>query len=631
MLIGTYGTGLQKYARRALAIIITGIVIDAPCVCFFGISLGVNILNQAFIAFSCLMLIFSIPIVLLSKRVNKLRLCLGALYSSIYISIIMVFGIATITSWIPLFLGLTMQPLPGTIIASEGLGLGALYFVFFLSRLFFPSLGLPPGGSSYVNSRLFFSSLGMPSGDSSQLLPMLKKNTRFPILLEASTLYFCTFFWPRSSILSFVLIFISMIILAFYNAISTRKLAKSAFNSATIAHTMPIRKRHDLAWGIQLTDIHLTQTGKTRVDGEKGGNEPLREFVNKLLNNPPKFTFVTGDLTDRGDEAEWQEARQILTPLKEKGTRIIIAPGNHDLATAYDTEDAIRSLSLTHFRGGLINGMNGFRLLYFLYALAAFQPDLRDAKGETIESILKRENNDWVRFWKLIDEANQAISSNPSAKGYVVNRFCKKMEKLLPKYQPTAGWKCLLMSSKKDIIEYSVSSVYILRWYDYFPLYLLDNDTGTQIIILNSVSRDPTLRGSPWGDFGDDQISRLSHIIRLNPARQFVILAHHAPFRWSDERPPSLSLKEILRWACLATSLSSTNRLVEILTNIQRDGKKLLFFCGHRHGGGPREARIGSWCGIQVAEGVSLSNEDASILAAWQESYGLDCAFVDWT
>jgi len=265
----------------------------------------------------------------------------------------------------------------------------------------------------------------------------------------------------------------------------------------------------------------------------------------------------------------------------------------------------------------MVRGMNGLRLRAFLNTLKTLEPRLKNAEGETIETVLKREDKTLGQLWSLVEEVRMVVSTNPSAKLYEAERFRRKAAELFPQYPPSMGWETLLWCAKETFEDFYVSSLYAERWYDYFPLYLVDEAHGTQIIVLNSVARDPTLLGSAWGDLGEHQTVRLEEIIKASPLQQFVILAHHAPFRWQDESSPGFSLEEIQRWACLAVSGSFVDRFSEILSGIQQDKKKFLLFCGHRHGGKLHEARIGDWRGGQVAEGASLVDKDVRVLGAW--------------
>lgn len=578
----------------------TGIV-AVPFLLFFGVSEGVSAIVQGLIYLGyAFFILFGFLALITVLRFQKLRMLFGALIASFTISWQYFTYVLSVALIIALISGSKIQlPSPNSFAANGSAGLAAGAFVLFLKD-FLQALGFPPN-----------------AGLSEK--PAFRVKINWVFIAMALWASFMAGFKPSFFALPIV---ISTICLMAFSAIFTHKMAISAFESASVARSKAVRKRTGAAWSVHLTDAHITRKGRQCIEGGKGGNERLQDCTTIFLEEPPKFVFITGDLTDHGDEEEWEEVHSILAPLKEKGTRIVIVPGNHDLATAYNSTDAFISTRLTHFRGGMIRGMNGLRLRAFLHSMAALEPGLKNAKGETIEAILKQEDKNLNRLWSLIEETRMLVSTNPLAKLYEKERFCKTASSLFPQYPPSMGWEALLWTSNESFNDFYVSSLYAERWQDYFPLYLVDEAIGAKIIVLNSIARDPTLMGSAWGDLGQDQISRLEEIIRNSTSRQFVVLAHHAPFRWYDERPPGFTLEEIQRWACLAVSISSVNRFSTILSRIQRDKKKLFFFCGHRHGGKLHEARIGDWHGGQVAEGASLADEDARIIAAWQESTG---------
>jgi hypothetical protein len=103
--------------------------------------------------------------------------------------------------------------------------------------------------------------------------------------------------------------------------------------------------------------------------------------------------------------------------------------------------------------------------------------------------------------------------------------------------------------------------------------------------------------------------------IEATSAQQIVILVHHAPFRWSDEALPKWTGSDLQRWACLAAVGETTVEFLDILRSAMSSGKRLYLFCGHRHGGSQKEARIGTWETGTVAEGASLAEHPAWLIA----------------
>lgn len=66
----------------------------------------------------------------------------------------------------------------------------------------------------------------------------------------------------------------------------------------------------------------------------------LRETVDRLMAEEVNVVLIPGDLTKDGEKVSHQGVTQILQPLREKGVKILVIPGNHDInnphAVAFD-------------------------------------------------------------------------------------------------------------------------------------------------------------------------------------------------------------------------------------------------------------------------------------------------------
>lgn len=56
-----------------------------------------------------------------------------------------------------------------------------------------------------------------------------------------------------------------------------------------------------------------------------------REAVERLMERPPDLVILTGDITQHGLDAEFDAARQLLSPISGHGIPIIAVAGNHDI------------------------------------------------------------------------------------------------------------------------------------------------------------------------------------------------------------------------------------------------------------------------------------------------------------
>jgi len=86
---------------------------------------------------------------------------------------------------------------------------------------------------------------------------------------------------------------------------------------------------------VHLSDFHLHK------DDEK--NQAVAEMLNRVQNQYPQhYLIVTGDITDDGDEKQYENAKALLSPFIG---RLLITCGNHDygrLGNFYDSEREAR-------------------------------------------------------------------------------------------------------------------------------------------------------------------------------------------------------------------------------------------------------------------------------------------------
>jgi len=87
---------------------------------------------------------------------------------------------------------------------------------------------------------------------------------------------------------------------------------------------------------VHLSDLHLTRTdgtGRTEMDlfrPLKGMNDAFRRILRTSTLRNSDLLIITGDVTDRGDEASW---RVFWGAVDGAGLRqrVLVVPGNHDL------------------------------------------------------------------------------------------------------------------------------------------------------------------------------------------------------------------------------------------------------------------------------------------------------------
>jgi len=57
----------------------------------------------------------------------------------------------------------------------------------------------------------------------------------------------------------------------------------------------------------------------------------LRQTVQLLLQENPDIVLIPGDLTKDGELASHHGVAALLKPLREKGVKVLVIPGNHDV------------------------------------------------------------------------------------------------------------------------------------------------------------------------------------------------------------------------------------------------------------------------------------------------------------
>lgn len=99
-----------------------------------------------------------------------------------------------------------------------------------------------------------------------------------------------------------------------------------------------------------ISDLHYTHPSLIAEEGEALNNylrhdrkllleshALLKKSVENLLNENVNIVLIPGDLTKDGEMVSHQGVAKLLKPLKDKGVKILVIPGNHDI----DNPDAV--------------------------------------------------------------------------------------------------------------------------------------------------------------------------------------------------------------------------------------------------------------------------------------------------
>ncbi len=370
---------------------------------------------------------------------------------------------------------------------------------------------------------------------------------------------------------------------------------------------------------LHLSDLHLTATGAKRTEGGASGNANLAWLGAHLAHNrQPKYLMITGDVVDTGRTPEWSQAIGPLRTLRERGIRVLICPGNHDLATAYDDSGYL------FLRQGALNRkpyVNASTLVSYLELAVTLEPELC-AENELLSDILERE----------VEPARKIAKQWQRAADVALGRLTAKPSKTPPdaarEGQPHDLWnlrkadqltasalldplidQAMEYFSPPDFLSGQAARERWMRefthrprcafnpidigvrwgrlWTQVFPLHLFVERDEIEFFVVNSVAPDPGALASAFGRLTAEQISRLERGLTATRAKVAVILMHHPICGWQDE-PRDRHRRfgvDIQRWGLLAHDVKESEQLVEILNSNTNGTRKQTLLCvGHRHG-----------------------------------------------
>lgn len=372
-------------------------------------------------------------------------------------------------------------------------------------------------------------------------------------------------------------------------------------------------------YAAQLSDIHLVLPGSQLVQGGEGGNQQLAFLVKRWTSTPeaaPRIVLITGDIIDRGQSDEWDVAMPMLRALRAQGMRVLLAPGNHDLATAYQHSIAGRFMAHSSARFRFVDT---HRIFNYLRWTAELEPDIESYDGRRLGALLESEQRifaDFVEAWRF---AAEAAASELEARGIVPSRSLsgradpRDLRSLAARFPQAASPLLdpliaqavrILALGDADLREEVFTRELLKRsdftipselelgvrwrklWYGAFPLRLVDEKYRVEYLIVNSNAPEPGLAGSGFGCLEAPQIERLRQLVKTSRARTLVILMHHAVCGWIQEPGDRHgTAASIDRWAFLAHETNESHEVLELLGNDAPESCERVFLCcGHRHG-----------------------------------------------
>lgn len=369
-------------------------------------------------------------------------------------------------------------------------------------------------------------------------------------------------------------------------------------------------------YAAQISDVHVCMPDTKLVQGGKGGNAQLDHLVRHWTTDPaaaPTVVLVTGDLIDRGLQREWEIAVPVLQKLRACGIRVVLAPGNHDLATAYYA-------GAGHFMAHSWRSqrfVDTARIKAYLRYAAELDPTISCWDWRPVLDALAAEEAKFATFitsWRsaaatAVSElqgsqvaAGVAKSPSPRALALLAARSPALANGLIDplvdagmalfsfgdlQLRKDRFRRALTMSAAFELPPMLERSArWVGLWYGSFPLRLVDEARSVEFLIVNSNAPEPGLVGSGFGYLGVEQVERLRQCAKVTKARSLVVLMHHAVCGWADEkadRPGMVASVE--RWAFLAHETAESHAVLELLAKEPPlSCERVLLCCGHRHG-----------------------------------------------
>lgn len=361
---------------------------------------------------------------------------------------------------------------------------------------------------------------------------------------------------------------------------------------------------------VHLSDSHFVGAGRgATFQGLPRDPEALAALSTRIRRLRPKYLFVTGDVTDTGREAEWQQANAILLePARKDGIIVIVAPGNHDLQPAFGGVDG----------AGSPERASAILLRRFLESSGLAAAGLRTTDGRSVATLIG---------WRPTAEEVAERASRD-----YLTCVANPIE---PRATGPAWAKGCELATKPEAVAQSMLTFHTApACSDWFPLLHTDDNIGVAVFVLcSSVAATNTYGSNAIGAFGRPQIQRLLKAIdELPSARHVLVLVHHPPVkRWGDDNGwpenwlswTDWNNSSMYNFALLGSEWRDVVDLMNGLVNVrQRPGApSIAVLFGHRHERSFGSIRTASW-------GIPLIEADAFGAAVGQEPPGVRAGYL---
>lgn len=346
--------------------------------------------------------------------------------------------------------------------------------------------------------------------------------------------------------------------------------------------------QHKVLRVAHLSDIHLScsKTMETGLPGEKTWYA-FEQALEWSLANDPDVVLITGDITDAGEEREWEAFRAFLCSLKpEYRERIIFVTGNHDLTTLRTEESTPNRDLIGVSGGGAVPGIgDGYlfmaqeRSCYsFVTKILPLKATAWDLISDTGRTSLGGVLSDVAQFVEVYDTNRPQLGlAIRMGLHYFVKhhmRLPRGLSDLKPDFLVDPSL-LKVAQSWTGSYPWPTATHFLLRDFveTAYPMILFE--TPDFIIIgLNSCVQDPgIILTSAVGALGKRQLSRLATILDAVRNKAKILILHH-----------HIGIPQDASWLGLYVdplSLSDAWALHRLLAGHER----LVVFHGHKHVG----------------------------------------------
>jgi hypothetical protein len=326
----------------------------------------------------------------------------------------------------------------------------------------------------------------------------------------------------------------------------------------------------------QLSDLHVVANGTRTRDNSRSGILELPQIVDTVHSMHPQFVFITGDMTDGGEEAEWSSVSVSLQRLSATSL-IVMSPGNHDMNLIFDLNDETKS----HISS------DAKRIQRFFTVQSKLNLRVRTFDGEALPKILDEappepSETDFQRDQARLSDCYWSCGSmDPDFKS--TNALCR-------------------VSCAKEAREFpSFKSIELIDRYwqkvasGSFPL--VETEGSTVVIVLGTVFTAPSVvvGQNALGGLTLTQLGQFDEILQAIPqqTKEIYILAHHPFTRPADEKltiPQTLSIVEwqnsrLFAYSLLRYDAAQARKVIDLIdrTATALPATKIFVLFGHRH------------------------------------------------